>query len=184
MPPFRSAPAAATRPESEQMNDSSLDDLMREFDLRECDLLLLELIPLIEVIWADGENQEAELKLLYRFTIEHLARMSRDADGEELVTVDQVNSFLDRFAHQPPDPELLKRLRAVAVEHLDRRSESTEAARERRSIMDYCLDIAAACTTHYPYGSHDRVMAAEKLLLRDLMSELRISTEQAPDACA
>ena len=39
-------------------------------------------------------------------------------------------------------------------------------------ILDYCLDIAAACVTRYPYGLRERIAEGERRLLEELFFRL------------
>ena len=138
------------------------DLLARDYDLKEPDFYFLDLMPLIEIIWADGKNQDAELALLYKFTIEHIANLDKAA-GSPVVTVDDANDFLDRFAHQKPPAALLSRLQHLAVHALN-----SEHEYARKNIMEYSMDIAAACTLRYPYGMQERINTSEKILLDKL----------------
>ena len=117
-------------------------------------------------------NQKGELKVLYKCVIEHIARLDQQA-GLPLVSIEDANHFLDRFAHQKPDPRLLDELMIAFLQ-----AENTTA--DRRSIMDYCMDIAAAATTTYPFALRERVMENEKALLKKLFKELNISPEAEP----
>jgi hypothetical protein len=58
---------------------NEFESLKSQFFLKDADFYFLDLIPLIEVIWADGDNQEAELKILYKFIIEHIAYLDKQA---------------------------------------------------------------------------------------------------------
>ena len=143
------------------------DLLARDFNLKEADFYFLNLIPLIEVMWADGQNQDAELALLYKYTIEHIAHLDRSS-GSTMITVDDANDFLDRFAHQKPPAELLQRLRELVVHALHK-----DKADGYETIMEYCLDIAAACTTRYPFGLQERITQSEKSLLTELLAKFK-----------
>lgn len=146
---------------------NTFDLLAKEFKLKPSDYYFLDLIPLIEMIWADGENQPAELALLYQFTIEHIAHLDRAA-GIPLISTDDANDFLERFAHQRPPQRLLDALNELVV------GSSLSADPERsRSILKYCMDIAAACTTHYPYALRGRIIDSEKALLYKFFAAFR-----------
>jgi len=144
------------------------EQLQSQYSLKDADFYFLDLIPLINIIWADDHNQENELKLLYKFVIEHISHLDQQAELH-VVTIEQANDFLDRFAHQKPHTELLNELQVI----------STMACKDKdpakkESIFQYCLDIAAACTTRYPYGPHERICQSEKQLLQKLFTELDI----------
>ena len=142
--------------------------LSKEFDLKPADFYFLNLIPLIEVLWADGTNRPQELHLLYQFLIEHIAFLDKQA-GEQVITIDDANDFLERFAHQRPPKYLLKRLHDIILQ-LNHNS-FTE---QKQTILDYCMDIAAACTKSYPYPLRGRVIDEEKELLKDLFKAFDI----------
>ncbi|WP_305907988.1 hypothetical protein Q9L42_012875 [Methylomarinum sp. Ch1-1] len=144
------------------------EQLKVEFNLKDSDFYFLDLIPLIDMIWADGINQEGELKILYQFVIEHIAKLDQ-LYATPVISVADANSFLDRFAHQKPDRRLLGALTTLFL---------SEDHRHRQTILDYCMDIAAACTTQYPFGMHERVVREEKQLLEKLIRELNIAPER------
>jgi hypothetical protein len=145
-------------------------------------IYLLELVPLIEMMWADGKNQDGEVRIVYDYALKHLADLSRDAAGEEILTVEEVNEFLDRFVHQRPSPTLLKRLRQLARSVICEEDGKATHKRRAQTILEQCLDIAAAAVTHYPYGSDERFMREEKELLRELMEELCLSPNAMREA--
>lgn len=148
------------------------DQLAKEFDLKPADYYLLDLIPLIEIMWLDGKNQPAEIKILYQFVIEHIAFLDQAA-GAQAITVEDANDFLERFAHQKPAPELLRELHQIVI-----KAEHTSEQR-KINILEYCLDISAACVRQYPYRIRDRIQGVEKVFLLKLFSELNISTQQS-----
>jgi len=139
--------------------------LSREFDLKPADFYFLDLIPLIEMIWADGYNQASELALLYKFTIEHIATLDRKS-GIPFASVEDANDFLDRFAHQKPPAGLLEKLRKLAGNSL-----KENASQRQQNILNYCMDIAAACALKYPFGMQERIVESEKALLNILFAE-------------
>lgn len=144
-----------------------LHQLMRDYDLKPSDLYLLNLMPLIEMIWVDGRNQPAELRLLHTYAIEYLARLNRHSEGIEVISIEAVNDFLERFAHQKPSPKLVRELRLLAIERLKQQS-GPEAENERERVLFACLDIAAACTDSRLYP----VIREEKQLLKELVVAL------------
>jgi hypothetical protein len=157
-----------------------LEILIRDFGLKSIDVQFLDLIPLIEVMWADGKNQDPELNLLYRFTIEHIARLDRSA-GIHAVSVADANDFLDRFAHRRPPPELLEQLRNFVFDWDEDRSDQDAVRHRHGTMLDYCMDIAAACVPHYPYGVHDRIIREEKRFLKELIQRLLLTPDECQD---
>jgi hypothetical protein len=136
---------------------------------------LLELIPLIEMIWADGKNQHQEILILQHFTVKHLSRLSRDAARLEVISVEDANRFIDFFLANRPDPQLLADLKELTIEHMQARAN----AEHNQSIIAHCMDIAAACVSEYPYRADERIRAEEKDLLQAIVAALEIPERPA-----
>ena len=150
------------------------EQLAREFDLKPADFYFLDLIPLIEVMWMDGKNQAGELKILYQFVLEHIAYIDQAA-GTQILTVEDANDFLDRFAHNKPPQKLLTELHHIVTQ------EEGVVEHRKMDILEYCLDISAACVIKYPYGIRDRVQRDEKEFLLKLFAEFNISPRQSAE---
>jgi len=142
--------------------------LSKTFDLKPADFYFLNLIPLIEVLWVDGNNRPQELQILYHFLIEHIAFLDKQA-GDQVVTIEDANDFLDRFAHQRPSEDLLNQLHDIVLQ-LNHNS----FIKQKQTILDYCMDIASACTNSYPYPLRGRVIEEEKELLQKLFKAFDI----------
>ena len=152
-------------------------DLIQRFNLKEKDIYMLDLIPLIEMIWADNKNQVPELQLLYEFTIKHVAEICNVMGNENLLTADDANDFIDRFAHNRPDPKLLKALREMAIQFRQQGNNKKIQQDKQQTMLNYCMDIAAACVEIYPYDLHERIMDNEKLLICELINAFNISPD-------
>lgn len=150
------------------------EQLAREFNLKSADFYFLDLIPLIEVMWLDGKNQEGELKILYQFVLEHISYLDQAA-GTQVLTVEDANDFLDRFAHNKPPQRLLTELHKLITQ------DQGVAEHRKMDILEYCLDISAACVINYPYGIRDRVQHDEKEYLLKLFAEFNISPQQSAE---
>lgn len=146
--------------------------LETEHGITGSEVYLLELVPLIEMAWADGEPRPAEVKLLYEFALRRLAELDEIA-GLDVLTADQVNAFLDRYLSTPPDRAALRALRRLAVAFIFEHSDARVNESRRRAILEYCLDIGAAAVGSYPYGRHERFGAREKALMLELVETLR-----------
>jgi hypothetical protein len=154
--------------------EKMIDELMREHQFGNGDIYLLELIPLIEMIWADGHNQQAEVDLLYTYAVKHIANLTELTDGEPPVSIDEVNQFIQRFMEKRPDPHLLKDLRHYATKLCFNTHDAKLNHQGKQELLHYCMDIAAASVTCYPYDQHQRVMDNEKTLLLELIDELHL----------
>jgi len=151
--------------------NETVTTLVDEFGLKPEYVYLLPLVPLIEIMWADGKAQPAEISILYECATRHLANLHTAAAGEEVVSIAEAEAFLERFLKAEPDPAMLRRLRELTVALLN----ATAPESERRSLLDNCMDIAAVAVSSYPYNRRDRVMAAEKALLHELFNSLHLS---------
>ena len=150
------------------------EQLAREFDLKPADFYFLDLIPLIEMMWMDGKNQASELNILYQFVLEHISYLDQAA-GAQILTVEDANDFLDRFAHSKPPQKLLMELHNIITQ------EKGVAEHRKMDILEYCLDISAACVVHYPYGIRERIQCYEKEFLLKLFAEFNLSPQKSTD---
>jgi len=151
----------------------ALSRLFSAYGLEDGDLYFLDLVPLVEMVWADGCNQAAELKLVEDFGRRHLEELNRLL-GYRAVSERDLERFLDRFVRRRPPAGLLAELRPIVCRRVRRRSED-QGTVQADHILDYCLDIAAACVTRYPYGLRERIAEGERRLLGELYSLLRRS---------
>lgn len=146
-------------------------DQLAELGITGPDVYLLDTIPLIEMIWADGEAQRSELRLLDEFLEQHVRNVN-ELCGREVVTAPAARAFIDRFLSERPDPKLLSLLRDLFVDvRLDRAPESIRFAR-KQAVLDFCLDLGAACVAEYPHGDRQRFCRAEKDLFESLVASL------------
>ena len=148
------------------------ESFLNKYQLKESHIYLLELIPLIEMIWADGRCQDGEIRILYQSTLDHLSRISQGSEDLELISDDDINEFLNRFTSSRPDPEMLRDLRQLCLERIDNKATEELRQQSKQTILDYCLDIAAASVKHYPYKFNERIIAEEKKLLQELFTAL------------
>ncbi len=144
--------------------------LLERYDLDVKHVYLLPLVPLIETMWADGACQEPEKEILFECTRKHVEKLQEMAGGEEVISMEEAFDFLRRFLYDRPAPLLLEELRNYAVKSLNRKDD----LETKQELVDRCLDIAAACVSHYPYKSNERIMAGEKQLISDLISRLKM----------
>lgn len=160
------------------MNRShAIQQLMHQHNLSTADIYLLDLIPLIEMIWADGKIEEPEIKLLYDFALKHVVQLTVMAHGEEVVSISEVNLFIERFTKERPDPNLLKQLRNFVAATIKGYDEENRASKSD-SILFYCMDIAAACIS-VEGQPPCRIGDEEKKTLLEIMKAFNISPERA-----
>lgn len=144
---------------------------LRRFGICGPDVYLIDLIPLIEMIWADGRVQDAELDFLHDYLHRHVDRVNALADSE-ITSYERALDFIAGYLEKRPDPELLATLRDFV--RPVRLSTSDRARDEalRKSLLSACLDIAASSVLSYPYEHGTRFDAEEKRTYFEILESL------------
>ncbi|MDX1343573.1 MAG: hypothetical protein R3227_14495 [Reinekea sp.] len=150
---------------------NQVSQFLRQYQLQDQHVYLLELIPLIKMIWADGSNQEAEIDILKRFAMNHLAVLSSRNEGVLPISVEATNDFMNRFIHAEPSQQMLDDLNALCAQRLKGHSDLTFSRSRAEEILNFCIDIAAACAAHYPYEFDERIVEQEKKILKELVQQ-------------
>jgi len=115
---------------------------LRHFGIRGADVYLIDLVPLIEMMWADGRVQAGELERLREAVRAHVGRVNELA-GYAMLKEEHALAFALRFVRERPDPALLAELRSLV--RPVRLSSSCEALNQavRHSLLAASLAIAA-----------------------------------------
>jgi hypothetical protein len=136
-------------------------------------LYLLDAIPLLEMMWADGRAEQVESDLVASFLRDHVDRLNQLA-GAEVISHRDASEFLRRFATRRPEPELLELLGALVPE-ISFRSSDPQANRARRqAILDFCLQIGAACTPLSSPEARSHFESAERECFWRIVRELEL----------
>jgi hypothetical protein len=154
-------------------------EALERYGIRGVEIYLIDIVPLIEMVWADGEAQPAELAVLDGYLRRHVERVNRTA-GYELISSEQAHDFCDRFLRQLPDPELLGFVRSLIPSIRLSNSDSRANERLRQSLLATCLDIASAAVTHYPYGLEERFEPSEKACFFEILEALDAAAAPQP----
>ena len=125
------------------------------------EVYFIDYIPLIEMIWADGQAQKGEIDIFYDFLKSHVQHLNQIA-GYMAFKVEDAAKFVSRFLKKRPSPEILKTLRNLSACFGFLRKDHRKRELFKDSLLAICLDIAASSVTKYPYGLHERFNAAEK----------------------
>src|SRR5262245_26638526 len=133
---------ALTRPEAVER--------LERYGIKGTDVYLLDLIPLIDMMWADGLLQAPERELFQQFMIEHIEAFNEVA-GADVLSIEQAERFAARFLATRPDDRLLRELRDLVPPLRLQSSDTAGNETRRQAIIEWCLDIGAACVTGYPY---------------------------------
>lgn len=118
-------------------------EALKDHGIEGADVYLIDLIPLVEIMWADGCVQKGELLLLGDFLARHVERVNRVA-GCQLLTLDRAKKFLLPLLKKRPDPALLRTLTDLVGPVRLASSDVDLNAEIRESLLSACLDIAAA----------------------------------------
>ena len=159
------------------MNDEPLFNFtdalieLEQYGINDQDIYLIDLIPLIEIIWADGMTQSGELEILDQYLNQHVNHVNKLA-GCEILQLSYARSFVKKFLNVRPDPKLLQTLRQFIkrVRLNSSNEELNEAVKE--SILSACLNIAASSTREYPYGITDRFDLEERHCFFEILRDL------------
>jgi len=144
---------------------------LAEHGITGVEVYLIDVIPLIEMIWADGQAQDEEVELMRDFLRRHVDHVNALA-GRAILAQEQASAFVDRFLHEPPPPEVLRALRNLVRPVRLTNSDPAVNASLRRSLLAACLDIAASAVVAYPYGRGERFDALEKLAYFEILDSL------------
>jgi hypothetical protein len=142
---------------------------LARFGIRGADAYLVDLVPLIEMIWADGDAQPEEIEELHGYVRRHVARLN-DLAGYTMLKDADARAFVDRFLRDRPDPALLAELRELVAPL--RLSSSSEADNEalRSSLLASCLHIAARAGS--PHGGRRRITDVERAAFFEILDSL------------
>ena len=138
----------------------AIEDLSM-FGIKEPQIYLLDIIPLVEMIWADGEVQESELAILDEYLHKRVQQNNKMA-GYAAIDFQDAQAFAHRFTKQKPLPEVLRMLRSLVGPSILTSSDSRYVDSLLKLLIEACIDIAANAVRKYPYGLHDRFDSEEK----------------------
>jgi len=144
---------------------------LRRFEIRGPDVYLIDLIPLIEMIWADGEVQQPELSHLETFVRRHVERINAMAN-QQVLTYAAAYRFLSQYLEERPDPELMKTLRSFVAPVRLSTSDSDYNDGTRRCLLGACVDIAASASVESPLETGERFDADEKRTYFEIIESL------------
>ena len=134
---------------------------LKSFGITGKDVYFIDYIPLIEMIWADGQPQQGEMDIFYDFLEKHVAHLNKMA-GYSAFKLEEAVQFVSGFFKERPSPEMLKTLRNLAAHTGLFQENPKKRARFEKSLLATCLDIGASCVTKYPYGLNERFNTDEK----------------------
>jgi hypothetical protein len=148
-------------------------DELEKYGIEGSFLYLVDIIPLIEMIWADGNAQDSEIEIFDHYLEKHVKWVNAHANFQAL-TFKDAKAFADNFLKKRPSPELLKTLRLL-LSRLHNASENEEFKSSlKKSLLAACIDIAASAVTEYPYEFSNRFNPAEKKCFFEIVDSLEL----------
>lgn len=156
------------------MNDPDLNrqEAMEELNrhgINGMHVYLIDVFPLIEMMWADGYVQQIEIAILDQFLSNHVDAINEQA-GYTVLEHKDAHAFIAPLIETQPNAQWLREVRLL-IPALRFNSQDPEVNREaRESLLGVCLDIAAGAVTQYPYELSERINAAEKRCFFDIMN--------------
>lgn len=145
----------------------ALDELAR-FGIFGEKVYLIDLIPLIEMILADGKIHEGEVAVLHLWIQRQIKHINQLA-GYTAVTVEDAMRFVDRFLAPGIDPALLVNIRQCIGPLRLANQEGNYSEKLLKRILFGCMEIASASVTDYPYGIGERINRKEKALFLEIL---------------
>ena len=136
-------------------------DQLKAFGITGKNVYFIDYIPMIEMIWADGQPQQGEIDIFYDFLERHVNHLNMMA-GYNAFKLEEAVQFVSRMLKERPDPEMLKTLRKLAAQAGLFQQDTEKRAQFEKSLLAICLDIGASSVTKYPYGLHERFNSDEK----------------------
>ncbi|MEE4378930.1 MAG: hypothetical protein V2J55_15665 [Candidatus Competibacteraceae bacterium] len=129
---------------------------------------LIDVFPLLEMMWADGQVQQIEIAILDQFLAKHVDAINERV-GYIVIEHKDAHDFIAPLIETQPDTQWLREVRLL-IPPLRFNSEKPEENRKAREfILGVCLDIAAGAVKQYPYELTERINADEKRCFFDIL---------------
>ncbi|MBW0148507.1 hypothetical protein [Marinobacter arenosus] len=123
--------------------------LLAQHDLPPSFLYLAPVLPIVQVMWADGRNQIPERAKLHLIIQNHCQALSELAGGMQVVSPDDIERFDQAFIARKPDLGVLQAFIGIATELLQDQTYTESACSDslyrRERLFHACLEIAATC---------------------------------------
>jgi hypothetical protein len=134
-------------------------------------IYLIDVVPLIEMIWADGKIQDIEVAVFNYYLSQHIENINGVA-GYPVLTLEEAQTFISIFLEERPNPEYLRALRGLipAIRLSSPQADENKATWE--FIISGCLDIASSAVPSYPYELTERFNILEKRCLFEILETL------------
>ncbi len=132
---------------------------------------LIDLILLIEIMWADGQAQKGEIAILENYLERHVENVNKRA-GCTILNVQDAKRFIKPYIEERPCADTVSCLRELVKPVRFMVSNSQEDNKLKDELLFVCMDIASIATTDYPYAYNERFNEEEKKCFFDIQQAL------------
>lgn len=133
---------------------------LKQFGITNEKIYLINLILLVEMMWADGQAQKGEREILEKYLEKHIDNVNKRA-GCEVLQVQDARDFVKPHLDKRPDPETIKSLREL-VKPISFSVPSNMNEKLKDELLHVCMDMGAISTTKYPFPHDERFNKEEK----------------------
>ncbi|MCI5158275.1 MAG: hypothetical protein D3906_07490 [Candidatus Electrothrix sp. AUS1_2] len=145
-------------------------DRLKRFGITNEKVYLIDLILLIEMMWADGLAQQGEIEILENYLEKHVDNVNKRA-GCKVLRVQDARDFVKPHLDKRPDPEKIKSLREL-VKPISFAVPSDINQKLKDELLHVCMDVGAIATTEYPYEPDERFNKEEKQCFFEILQAL------------
>lgn len=154
-------------------------DRLQDFGIQGENVYVIDLIPLVEMIWSDGQAQASEISIFKDYLIKHVNNINAIA-GYNMLTIEKAERFLQGFLNERPSEKFLHTLRSL-IPPLRLSNSDNDANQDlRTSVLQGCLDIATSSVTEYPYQTVERFCSDERKCWFEIFDTLNDRSKSAP----
>ncbi len=143
---------------------------LKRYGIQGSQVYLIDVIPLIEMIWADDCAQESETQLLYDYLERHVRHINKLA-GAQILSLKDARAFIDKFIKKRPDAELLRILRGL-IEPVRSTADAAYYTEIKKSLLAQCLNIGFSAFTDDSSKGGERFDSDEKQCFFEIMESL------------
>ena len=133
---------------------------LKQFGITNEKMYLINLILLVEMMWADGQAQKGEREILEKYLEKHIDNVNNQV-GCEVLQVQDARDFVKPYIDKRPDAKTIKSLREL-VKPISFPVPSNMNEKLKDELLHVCMDMGAISTTEYPYPHDERFSKEEK----------------------
>lgn len=159
-----------TMQEHSEISRKEAVERLKRFGITGEKIYLVDLILLVEMIWADGQAQQGELEILESFLEKHVNNVNERA-GCKVLQLQDARDFIEPYIEQRPDPESIQSLREL-VKPILFTGDSKMNKELKDELLHVIMDIGSSSVTHYPYELGGRFNEEEKECFFNILQAL------------